>query len=694
MSRISRLSFLLPFFFFLAAAVQYLGFQPGNLDVDGILYLRDHLIIFMIILSLPLVYKQKWTSDRNVLRGLRSLFFLILFTSVLLFLSGDRLYSLQDRIMDQDWFSLKMSDHVLVISWAFFATVFILIALGSLRNLIYIKRKQSTARNFTWLMILMILYSVLAMPQAHKNPLLGEGFWKTASFVILFIVINLMIINALRVAWVNYLNKKQKLGCFWGGVLLLPIQIYFTARFQAINPVYPFSPVLERFIEIGNIFLATYLVVAFLALMAHLPTAKLFDRKLQQISSLHFLSRAVSSEFDVDKLVRTIVQLTTEVTEADFAWLELKNQDSQKLKLVSSCRLDQYERDNKQVSFDDPLVQKITQERTTFVTNQAAKNPDSSHLCLWKRDLGSLIAVPMATSERVVGILYAGKTFEFGFEQEDGEMLRAFGDQAVIALENTRLIKESLIKERLEQELKVAHDAQMKLLPKDMPSMPGIAIDAVCITANEVGGDYYDFFNLSPTKLGVIIGDVSGKGASAAFYMAEVKGIMESLARPELSPKEMMCAANATLYQNFSRNIFISVVYGILDSETGTFTFCRAGHCPVLFMSTQDNFCRRFEPKGLGLGLDSGPIFESVLEEMTIPLKKGHTIMLYTDGVTEARNPQGEEFGETRLSEIMQRVHRESALEIKKQIIHAVFTFLDGERAYDDLTFVVIKDME
>ncbi|MDZ7723976.1 MAG: GAF domain-containing SpoIIE family protein phosphatase [candidate division KSB1 bacterium] len=596
--------------------------------------------------------------------------------------------------MDQDWLSLKMSDHILVISWAFFATVFILIALGTLRNLIYIKRKQSTARNFTWLMIMMVLYSVLAMPVAHESVRFGSAFWKTASLVILFIVINFIIINALRVAWVNYLNKKQKLGCFWGGFLLLPIQIYFTVRFQGVNPIYPFSPVLERFIEIGNIFLSVYLVVAFLALLAHLPTAKLFDRKLQQISSLHFLSRAVSSEFDVDKLVRTIVQLTTKVTEADFAWLELQHENDQQLRLVSSCRLDQTERDNKDVCFSDPLVQKIIRDRSTFSSNQAVKNSHSSHLRNWKHDLGSLIAVPLATGERVVGILYAGKTYEFGFEQEDGEMLRAFGDQAVIALENARLVKESLIKERLEQELKVAHDAQMKLLPIDMPTLPGIAIDAVCITANEVGGDYYDFFKLSPTKLGVIIGDVSGKGASAAFYMAEVKGIMESLARPDLSPKDMMCAANETLYQNFSRNIFISVVYAVLDSEANTFTFCRAGHCPVLFMSSEDEFCKRFEPRGLGLGLDSGKIFKSVLDEVTIPLKKGHTMMLYTDGVTESRNPDGEEFGENRLSEILQSVHRKSALEIKKQVIHAVFTFLDGERAYDDMTFVVIKDME
>ena len=692
MKHFSKLSLLLPLALFIAASIQYLGMSPGAQQMNSALYIRDHLIIFMILLSLPLIYKQKWASDRNVLRGLRSLFLLILFTSVLLFLSGDRLYNFHEHILDNEFLDVNLSDQVLMVSWAFFATVFILIALGTLRNLIYIKRKQSTARNFTWLMVVLTLYAVMALPEAHQDSFLAQSdTYRIAHNVVLFLLINLMVINAFRVSWINYLNKKQKLGCFWGGLLLLPIEIAFTIHFHSVNPVFAFSPVLEKFIEMGNVFVAVYLGTAFLALLAHLPTAKLYDRKLQQISSLTYLSRAISSEFDRDKLVRTIVRMAAEVTEADFAWLELRNSTDDHFHLTSSCRLTSFERKTRKIADTDPLLEQLFNTRNIFMTNQASKNSISNHLRRWKKDLGSLLAVPLVTGEKVIGILYAGKKYEFGFEQDDGDMLRAFSDQAVVALENARLVQESLDKERLEQELKIAHEAQMKLLPKTMPVIPGIEIDAVCITANEVGGDYYDFFELSDGKLGIIIGDVSGKGPSAAFYMAEVKGIMESLAQEEFSPKEMLLAANKSLYKNFERNVFISLVYGIIDSREKTFTFCRAGHCPVLLAHPDSDKCERLEPKGLGVGLDSGAIFETVLEQVTLSLQDGHTVLLYTDGVTESRNPAGEEFGENKLLDLMATIHEKDTHEIKKQIIHQVFSFLDGENAYDDLTFIVFR---
>ena len=139
MKYLSQLSLLLPLAFFIGAAIQYMGISSSDYSRTS-MYIRDAFIIISLILSLPLIYKQKWASDRNVLRGLRHLFFLVLITSGILFLSGDRLASLQDRFFDNSFFRLNLGDNVFVISWAFFALVFILIALGTLRNLIYIKR--------------------------------------------------------------------------------------------------------------------------------------------------------------------------------------------------------------------------------------------------------------------------------------------------------------------------------------------------------------------------------------------------------------------------------------------------------------------------------------------------------------------------------------------------------------------------
>ncbi|MBN1559245.1 SpoIIE family protein phosphatase [candidate division KSB1 bacterium] len=690
MKYLSQLSLLLPLAFFLGAAIQYMG-QSSDYTIASMI-IRDGFILISLILSLPLIYKQKWTSDRNVLRGLRHLFFLVLITSAILFLSENRLASLREQFFDSDFFRINLGDNVLVVSWAFFAIVFILIALGTLRNLIYIKRKKSTAAIFTWLMIFLLLYSLTSLPEYYPDSVIHDAaLFKYINYVVLFILINFSVINSFRVGWINYLNKKQKIACFWGGLILVPVQGLFVVQFREINPIVSFSPLLERFIEMGMVFITVYLSISFLALLAHLPTAKLYDRKMQQIQSLHDLSRALSSEFNWTKLVRTIVKLASEVTQAEYAWLELYNHRDGALSLISSKQLLEFERQNWQAERIGPLIEWLKRTKETMICNQVNKNDLVKNIQTWKKDVGSLIAVPMITSDRVVGFLYVGKRFEFGFEQDDAEMLRAFSDQATIAVENARLVEESIVKERLEQELKIAHEAQMKLLPKKMPVIEGIELDAVCVTANEVGGDYYDFFKLDDAKLGIVIGDVSGKGPSAAFYMAEVKGIMEALAKEVLSPEQMLVAANEILYKNFDRKTFISLIYGIIDAKNRSFTFCRAGHCPIFFVHGEKDICQRLEPKGLGVGLDPGPIFAKSLQQERIKLKRGDTLLLYTDGVTDARNRDGDEFGEKGLETALLAVKDQVSIEIKKHIIHTIYSFFDGQNAYDDLTFVIIK---
>ncbi|RPH93623.1 MAG: hypothetical protein EHM72_16180, partial [Calditrichaeota bacterium] len=165
MKKISQLSFLLPLAFFIGAAIQYVSSSPfGGVPVNYI-YMREVFILISLLLSLPLIYKQKWASDRNVLRGLRHLFLLILATCFILFLSGKRLDFLQQKFFKHEFIHVNLGDNVFIISWAFFSIVFVLIALGTLRNLIYIKRKRTTARNFTWLMIFLMLYSVASLPE-------------------------------------------------------------------------------------------------------------------------------------------------------------------------------------------------------------------------------------------------------------------------------------------------------------------------------------------------------------------------------------------------------------------------------------------------------------------------------------------------------------------------------------------------
>jgi phosphoserine phosphatase RsbU/P len=665
----------------------------GGLSASPAIYLREVLIVTGLILSLPIIYRQKWASDRNVLRGLRSLFLMVAMTFVALMLTNLDIFDLRSRAEAAGSIYASLLSYVFILAWAILTAIFALLVMGTLRNLIFIKQRRHTARNFHLLVFFLLFYAVLNF--RNFDNLAGRfsfGFSEDlVGNVILFVLINLMVINSLRVSWLNYLNKKQKLACFWGGLILITMQWFLADKFHDTNPAALFSPVLGKFVDMAMWLLAIYLTVAFISLVFLLPTAQLYDRKMRQISSLHHLSRAVSIEFDFKKLVQIVVRLATDVSEAESCWLELFDTRHHKLLVASALQASEGQPRDRDPEAADPLTRWVLSSREPVLINHLAKSPYAQSLVHWKPDIQSLLVVPLTASDKVLGMLFVGKRMEYGFEQDDVNTLRAFGEQVVIAIENVRLIEASLVKERLEQELRIAHEAQMKLLPRVMPASEYFEVYAQCITANEVGGDYFDFFPLSDERVGMVVGDVSGKGASAAFYMAELKGIMEASSRNEPSPKRVLVLANETLYHNLERDNFVSVIYGILDPVNRCLTFCRAGHTPAYLVSADSDDVQVLEPPGIGLGLDRGFLFAETLEESTVSLQSGDALLLYTDGAIEPRNEAGDEFGERRLREAFYRYRALSARDIIEQLVSDIRRFVGSAQSYDDLTFIAVK---
>ncbi len=675
---LSTLSLLLPLALFLGAVFLR---SSGALETSRIYILTEVFISGVILLSIPLIYYQKWSSDRNVLRGLRQLFFLVFLTYFLFLLFKQINGAFGIRLTHSSYFSL--------VAWSAYSLIFVLISIGILRNLIFIKRKRSTLRNFSALLFFLVFYALLGLLNQRLD--IPKEVVDSIHYFVLFVLLILMVINSLRVSWINYLNKRQKIVLFWIGLLLLPFMIHLTVSYFQSSPIFSFSVVLHRFVNYCILMLTIYMSFAVIGLLAHLPTAQLFDRKIRQIESMHNLSRAISTEFDLNKLVVLIVKLVSDVTESDFVWLELYDDKNKKLKLVSSRNLKEREKKNREIFYHKQLIAFLADKSDPLLVNQVSKDTNAKSLLAWKRDIGSVLIVPLHGGEKTIGFLYAAKRQEFAFEQDDISMLRAFGEQVTIALENARLIKASIEKERLQQELRIAHYAQMKLLPKAMPDLQGVNIDAICRTANEVGGDYYDFLRLNDHLLGVVIGDVSGKGTSAAFYMAEVKGIINALAKTQASPAKILSEVNRTLYPNIERNQFISMVYGVLDARKKTFTFARAGHCPLLLAKSGSDDLVILEPSGMCLGLDGGEIFEKIIEEKKIQLDPNDTILLYTDGAIEERNKNNEEFGEERLYRAFCQYKSQSVSEIKLNLLNYIYKFVEDEKSFDDLTFVLIQ---
>lgn len=252
-------------------------------------------------------------------------------------------------------------------------------------------------------------------------------------------------------------------------------------------------------------------------------------------------------------------------------------------------------------------------------------------------------------------------------------------------------IKSELERERLSNELEIAHQVQMKLLPKDCPLISDYSFSAFCEPAKEVGGDYYDFINLGNNKTGVVIGDVAGKGLPAAIYMTLTKGIFQSYAENNFLPKDLLVKMNKIIYQIIESGSFVTMFYGIMDQKKNEFTLARAGHEAAIFIDPGNKNNLSLRPVGLALGLDSDKIFSEKIEEENISLAKGDTIILYTDGITEANNRLNEEYGIDPLKDFLKENINNNPSTLPELIHEDVKNFCQGATQFDDMTTIIIK---
>jgi serine phosphatase RsbU (regulator of sigma subunit) len=275
-----------------------------------------------------------------------------------------------------------------------------------------------------------------------------------------------------------------------------------------------------------------------------------------------------------------------------------------------------------------------------------------------------------------------------------GELAKSFNEMTT-SIED--LLQQKAEKERLEQELRIARSIQMSLLPQGQVVMPGLALSAHCEPAREVGGDYYDFLPLEGGRLGILIADVSGKGTSAALYMAELKGLMLSLSRLHASPRLLLIDANRIISNHLDSRSFITMTYAVMDLQARTFTYARAGHCPLLYRpginGTRDCGVKILAPDGLVLGLkiDNGEMFERLLQEETIALTPGDLFVLFTDGISEAMNPAEECFGEGRLGDLIDQHGSKPFEELRERILGEIRVFVGTASQHDDMTMLLLK---
>lgn len=303
-----------------------------------------------------------------------------------------------------------------------------------------------------------------------------------------------------------------------------------------------------------------------------------------------------------------------------------------------------------------------------------------------------LKVIPIRTDGKLIAALFVGeKLSETPLNNVDIEFLISISKNFSVAIENAFLYEELAGQQRIKQELAIARRIQLSSLPQDVPKIEGLQISAVSIPAYEVGGDFYDFLNGSADDVTIIIGDVSGKGTSAALYMSKVQGIFQTLHEFYTTPFELLNKANKMIFRNFESNSFITAISANINTEKKIVSFSRAGHLPLYHFKLSQNNVEKVTPRGIGLGLCKEDLFKNSLEEKIINYSTGDIFLFFSDGIIESKNKAGDQFGEERLVEVLINNSALTSKNICDKIINDISVFSEEVNQFDDITLVVVK---
>lgn len=298
---------------------------------------------------------------------------------------------------------------------------------------------------------------------------------------------------------------------------------------------------------------------------------------------------------------------------------------------------------------------------------------------------------PLIYRHRVIGVLALANPVGMPpFEEKDLKVFRTIAEQSAFALYNEAVYLEAGEKRLLDRDLAMARDVQRILLPESDPDFPGFELHAISLAARHLSGDYFDYIDLGEGRLGVAIADVSGKGVPASLIMAMCRTVLRREAPDCQSPSEALRRVNHQLYPDIKEDMFVSMAYLILEPG-GRISMARAGHDAPILQRAATGELEKLTPKGMALGIDSGDVFNRVCADFTFHMESGDCLLLYTDGATEAVNPEGTEFGIERLMEALRESAGSGAPEVVARVAGAVQQFTGQNLKHDDFTLIALR---
>jgi len=304
----------------------------------------------------------------------------------------------------------------------------------------------------------------------------------------------------------------------------------------------------------------------------------------------------------------------------------------------------------------------------------------------------SVMAASLSYGKQDLGVLVvANGPMGAPFSQGDFIVFKSIAEQSAFALYNAIIYSMANEKKRLDHDLEIARDIQRILLPAEAPAINGFQISGINVPARQVSGDYFDYIHVDDERLGVAIADVSGKGVPASLIMAICRSVLRAEAARNPSPADVLRKVNRQLYPDIKEDMFISIAYLILDHEHNGITLARGGHDAPLLYKQQSQSVTPIKSPGMVVGIDSGNVFDRITNDFAVPLARDDCLILYTDGVTEALNTEGDEFGLERTTESVRASASDGAQAIVRRVIDDVRNFAGSQPQNDDITLIAIR---
>ena len=388
----------------------------------------------------------------------------------------------------------------------------------------------------------------------------------------------------------------------------------------------------------------------------------------------------------LNETLEQIVSLVFESVPADRCLIMMRDEGSEDLR-VAVARLRDRVGEVGEIRVSRNVLDEVVIRGKSVLTSDAQHDPRFASGTMVLQGVRSVLAVPLGVSDKVFGIIYADSPIAEGrFTEDHLKVLTTLASVAAIRVENARLVEARLERERLERELALASEIQQRFQPTAPPHVNGYELQGISFPCYEIGGDYYDFIEREDGRLVIALGDVSGKGTAAALLMSSLHAAIHAQSASHDSLVATISAVNRYLADNIPANRFVTLFYAELDPESGALSFLNAGHNPPLIVHSAGTV-EQLASGGLPLGIKR----DAEYREGRTQLQAGDVLVIYSDGVTEAVSPTGEEFGSTRLYEVVSRNIEASAAGIRDRIESSLTKFAQGTSAADDITLVIVK---